>query len=265
MPETTQPLVLLIGECQSPQFRSALDDHQIGDALEVAQTHSVNLLADAIALVETGELVPDLVVSYQSIPDEYSAEEIDRLIGMLPLSRFVVAFSQWCESIGRTEQRWPSAWSVPLAHASTRIRIELQHLAINQPPLPATTSRDEAFATLAGGCLKNAANIGQGMSAAVVSVDVPIRECFEQILKTVGFETGASGQSHDLYVVVAAFIDENQLRRVTEIRKDDSILLVASDMATPADRSRLLEAGATEVVSQLRFAEDLIDYYSTLV
>ena len=65
--------------------------------------------------------------------------------------------------------------------------------------------------------------------------------------------------------MVAAFIDENQLRRVTEIRKDDSILLVASDMATPADRSRLLEAGATEVVSQLRFAEDLIDYYSTLV
>jgi hypothetical protein len=273
MTEPQQPDVLLIGECQSPQFRRELSDGQAVDVLESATSHVVSSLSDAIALVGTGEFVPDLVVSYQSIPDEYSAADIDQLIGMLPLSRFVVAFSPWCESIGRTEQRWPSAWSVPLAHAAARIRFELRQLTADTPPLPATTSRDEAFATLAAGSLENADNIGRGMSAIVVSADVAIKKCFEQILSSVGFRLDET-ELPDLCVVAAAFIDENQLRHVNELYEEDAwsrgfatnsneaIILVASDMATPDDRKRLLEAGATAVISQLRFAEDLVDYFS---
>ena len=272
MSETPQPIVLLIGECQSPQFRNALSDGQTGDILKAAQLHREKSLADAICLVGTGELVPDLVVAYQSIPDEYSAADIDQLIGMLPLSRFVVAFNSWCESIGRTEQRWPSAWSVPLGHAAARIRFELQQLMTDAPPLPATTSRDEAFRTLAAGSLEGTDEIGQGMSAKVISADVALKECFEQILTSVGFDLGED-ELPELYVVAAAFIDDGQLRRVKEVYDEDAwargfatnssepVLLVASDMATPGDRNRLLAAGAAGVISQLRFAEDLVDYF----
>lgn len=268
MTETSQPIVLLIGECQSPQFRRALPNGQPSAILDPAQTHRVQSLPDAISLVGTGEFVPDLVVAHQSIPDEYSANEIDRLIGMLPLSRFVVAFSPWCESIGRTEQRWPSAWSVPLAHIGARIRFELNELAADDPPLLATTSRDEAFRLLAAGCLENASAIGQGMSAAVISADVPLKECFEQILASGGFDVNDDA-SPDLCVVAAAFIDDRQLRLVKEISdsgislrsRDSTVVLVASDMATPDDRIRLLKAGATAVISQLRFAEDLVDHF----
>ena len=273
MPETSQPIVLLIGESQSPQFRNALSNGRTSDIRGSTQTHRAKSLPEAISLIGTGELVPDLVVAYQSIPDEYSAAEIDQLIGMLPLSQFVVAFSPWCESIGRTEQRWPSAWSVPLAHAGARIRCELQQLMTDAAPLPATTSRDEAFRTLAAGCLENADSVGLGMSAKVVSADVPLKECFEQILAAVGFDLG-DDELPELYVVVAAFIDENQLRRVKAVYDEDAwargfatnsneaVILVASDMATPGDRKRLLEAGATAVISQLRFIEDLVDYLS---
>jgi len=272
MPETPQPTVLLIGECQSPQFRNALSDGQTGDILEAAQLHREMSLTKAICLVRTGELVPDLVVAYQSVPDEFSAAEIDQLVGMLPLSRFVVAFSPWCESIGRTEQRWPSAWSVPLAHAAARIRFELQQLMTDAPPLPATTSRDEAFRTLAAGSLEGTDEIGQGMSAKVISADVALKECFEQILTSVGFDL-REDELPDLYVVSAAFIDDGQLRRIKEVYDDDAwargfatncsepVILVASDMATPGDRSRLLAAGAKAVISQLRFVEDLVDHF----
>jgi hypothetical protein len=272
MPETLLPLVLLIGECQAPQFSNALSAGQTGGILDSTRTHRVKSLPDAISLIGTGGLVPDLVVSYQSIPDEYSSTDIDQLIGMLPLSRFVVAFSPWCESIGRTEQRWPSAWSVPLAHASARIRLELQQLADDSPPLLATTSRDEAFRTLAAACVESADNIGHGMAAKVISADVPLKECFEQILTSVGFDLG-DDELPDLYVVAAEFIDEGQLRRVKEVydgdawargfatKSNEAEILVASDMATPGDRNRLLAAGASAVISQLRFGEDLVDYF----
>jgi len=273
MSENPQPTVLLIGECQSPQFQTALSDGQTGNCLESTQTHRVKSLQDSISLVGTGELVPDLVVSYQSIPDENSAVDIDQLIGMLPLCRFVVAFSPWCESIGRTEQRWPSAWSIPLARTAARIRFELQELMAHKPPFPATTSRDEAFRTLAAGCLEDADEIGEGMSAKVISADVALKECFEQILTAVGFDVG-DDELPELYVVAAAFIDDGQLRRIKEVYDDDTwargfatkntqaVILVASDMATPGDQKRLLEAGATAVISQLRFTEDLVDSLS---
>tara|TARA_R110002072_G_scaffold238769_2_gene396280 strand:+ start:170634 stop:171494 length:861 start_codon:yes stop_codon:yes gene_type:complete len=272
MTKTPLPIVLLIGECQSPQFCRALSDGQPVSILQATHTHRVQSLTAAISLIGTGEFVPDLVVSYQSIPDEYSATGIDQLIGMLPLSRFVVAFSPWCESIGRTEQRWPSAWSVPLTHAAARIRFELNELAADTPPLPATSSRDEAFRILAAGCLESTSEIGQGRSAKVISADVPLKECFEQILVSVGFDV-KDQKRPTLYVVVAAFIDDGQLHEVKAIHEALAIrqsfdatstsvaILVASDMATPGDRIRLLEAGATAVISQLRFAEDLVDHF----
>lgn len=264
MPEASQPVVLMIGECQSPQFRSALSDDHTADILNSADSHDVKSLADAISLVGTGELVPDLVISCQSIPDEYSAANIDRLIGMLPLSRFVVALSPWCESIGRTEHRWPSAWSVPLAHAAARIRLELQQLADESPPLLATTSRDEAFATLAAGSLEQTDHPGRGMSARVISADVSLKECFETIARSLGFEildTEPESRAATVHILVAPFIDCGTLRKIQQLRESNStaMIIVASDMATPGETISLRDAGVAAVISQLRFAEDLVD------
>ena len=264
MPEAPQPVVLLIGECQSPQFRSAPSDRHTFDILKSVNSHNAKSLPDAISVVETGELIPDLVISYQSIPDEYSAADIDRLVGILPLSRFVVVFSPWCESIGRTEQRWPSAWSVPLAHAATRIQLELQQLAEDSTPLLATTSRDEAFATLAAHSLEQTEQLGRRMSAHVISADVSLKECFESIACSLSFEildTDPSSQAATVHILVAPFIDGKTFRLIQQLRDDNPAarIIVASDMATPGETISLLDAGAAAVISQLRFAEDLVD------
>jgi len=279
MSKTPQPVVLLIGECDYPQFRhvfqntesrdssdqiSTHDAGKAGDVLKSAQKHTAKSIQKAISLIGSGELIPDLVVSYQSIPDEYSSADIDQLIGMLPLSRFVVAFSPWCESIGRTEQRWPSAWSVPAAHAAARIRFELRQLATGQLPLPATTSRDEAFSTLAASRLGNAEQLGLGLSAKVHSADAPLKDCFESVVQAVGFRI-SDVETPDVHILVAAFIDDATRCRVQRIRESglEATIIVASDMATPGQVIALREAGAASVISQLRFAEDLVDHLSS--
>ena len=264
MPEAPQPVVLLIGECQSPHFRGTLSESHAFDILKPINSQNVKSLSEAISVVETGELNPDLVILYQSIPDEYSAADIDRLIGMLPLSRFVVVFSPWCESIGRTEQRWPSAWSVPLANAATRIRLELQQLSDDSTPLLATTSRDEAFATLAAHSLEQTDLLGRRMSAHVISSDVSIKECFESIACSLGFElldTDSSSQTATVHILVAPLIDGKTFRLIQQLRDDNAAarIIVASDMATPGETISLQDAGAAAVISQLRFAEDFVE------
>lgn len=276
MSASSQPVTLLIGECDGTQFRRAVvDAGDCGSLWDSPQTHHAPSIQDAVSLINRGEVVPEFVIVYQSIPDEFLGAEIDQLIGLLPLSRFVVAFSPWCESIGRTEQRWPSAWSVPVAHAAARIRSELQQWASDAPPLPATASRDEAFSTLAAGGLSSGRNPNRDLSAKVYCDDRPLRECFEGILKSLGFKIEA--ESPDVSVLVAAFIDQSQLAWV-EARSSEALVywgfaqdapqpqfIVASDMATPGDVTALKAAGATAVVSQLRFAEDLVDLLSKTV
>jgi hypothetical protein len=279
MSQTSPAVVLFIGECDSPQFRRAVPDgkSQVAagsagdgdpaetvDVLALAQNHYATSIQEAISLMGSGELVPDLVVAYQSIPDEYPAADIDQLIGMLPMSRFVVAFSQWCESIGRTEQRWPSAWSVPAGHAAARIRFELEQLAAGQQPLPATTSRDEAFGTLAAGSLADVEQLGRGLSATVWSADAPVRECFESVARSLGL-TISDPEAADVHILAAAFIDDEICDRVQRLREccPAAMVIVASDMATPGEVLALQDVGATAVISQLRFAEDLVDHVAT--
>lgn len=286
MSEIRQPVVLLIGDCDSPQFRRALkagrektlpdrkssdivgecDSNAVSATLDAPQTQRATSIREAVSLLENRNLVPDLVISYQGIPDEYASADIDHLIGLLPLSRFVVAFSTWCESIGRTEQRWPLAWSVPVAHAAARIRFELQQLAVDQPPLPATTSRDEAFARLAAGRLDDARPGGREKSATVHSADVSLRECFESIARTLGFiisSDDSTRKAEHLHIVVAAFVDDETFIRVKELRADcaEETIIVASDMATPGETIDLHLAGASAVISQLRFAEEFVDQF----
>lgn len=213
-----------------------------------------------------------MVVCYQSIPDEYIPSDIERLIGMLPLCRFVVAFSPWCESIGRTEQYWPTAWSVPLAHAPARIQWEVQRFLTGQPPVLATASRDEAFASLTARCLKDSDETANGITVRIESDDVALRKCFEGIVASLGFSK-AEPNDPDVIIITAAFIDRKTFERVNGLqhnstRHQDSgpknltlKIIVASDMTTAAQELTLREAGATAVISQLRFTEDLVDHF----
>ena len=88
----------------------------------------------------------EFVVVLQSYPDEFPIQDIEQLIGMLPIARWIVCYGEWCESMGRTESFWPRGWCVPLREAIGRLDFERQQYHQGLPPLPPTASRDEAFA-----------------------------------------------------------------------------------------------------------------------
>lgn len=267
----SSPSVLLIGACSSEQFSRVLTDNGRSSILNSERNRSVRSIPEAISLLTSGDVAPDLVVCYQSIPDEYIPSDIERLIGMLPLCRFIVVFSPWCESIGRTEQYWPTAWSVPLTHAPARIQWESQRFLAGEPPVPATASRDEAFASLAATCLKDSDGIANDITVRIESDDVALRKCFEGIVTSLGFRMTEAADP-DVIIITAAFVDRETVQRVNDLQnqsvrtqssstnRSPLKIIVASDMTTPAQQLALREAGATVVISQLRFTEDLVDH-----
>ena len=102
------------------------------------------------------------------------------------------------------------------------------------------------------------------MSAHVISADVSLKECFESIACSLGFkifDTDPSSQAPTVYILVAPFTDSETFRLLQQLRDDNPAarIIVASDMATPAEKILLRDAEAAAVISQLRFAEDLVD------
>lgn len=90
----------------------------------------------------------DFVVVYQSFPDEYPASDVERAIGLWPLARWIVCYGDWCTSQGRSEAVWPIGWCVSLPEAAARLEFEQRAFECGVPPLSATASRDEAFASM---------------------------------------------------------------------------------------------------------------------
>jgi hypothetical protein len=105
-------------------------------------------LTTALREIAADSWIPDLVVVIQSWPDEFSPDDVDRLLNFAPLARYAVCCGDWCESDGHNRAIWPLAARIPLRSAQARIEREWQ-LLNNKPgavPLPLSASRDEIFA-----------------------------------------------------------------------------------------------------------------------
>jgi hypothetical protein len=97
------------------------------------------------ARADGSEWFPDLVVVCQHWPDEFTEQDVRRLLTLCPLARVACAYGPWCQSDGRSRDIWPLAVRVPAAAAPDRIRRELDVIAGRLRPLPLTASRDEVF------------------------------------------------------------------------------------------------------------------------
>ncbi len=95
----------------------------------------------------------EVVIIGESWPDEFTMDDVTRLITVAPLARVVWLTGAWSEAVGRTRSHWPAAWRVPLCDAISRIERELAALqacrngdnttASTFPPW--TASRQEAW------------------------------------------------------------------------------------------------------------------------
>ena len=259
--------VLLIGDVASSRFAGVLHELPFESALP-CELPSRKHARGAIEWLDETCASPTLVLIYQSYPDEYPREDVERLIGRMPLSRVVVVFGPWCESIGRTEQVWPIGWCVPLGHAPTRLKREIDGIARNESPLPATTSRDEAFAASAASAFGLAGRrpVERVLTARVTGTDRVFADCVRETLAAFGFRVvsesiveSATAVDVDFEVVVISLADAWAIDLVARCRARSPAtrLVVASDLATPDDINALRKAGADRVIGQLRFAEEM--------
>jgi hypothetical protein len=88
----------------------------------------------------------DLCIVLQGWPDEIPSRIVHEIIAACAAGRLICCLGPWCASAGRTRAIWPPAICVPVEHFASRLAFELSVLSGERPPLPATASRDEAFA-----------------------------------------------------------------------------------------------------------------------
>ncbi len=92
------------------------------------------------------EPAPDMVVALQCWPDEFRPPHVEQLIAHWPLTRMLCVAASWCDSDARTRSAWPPAWRVSATAAVGRLQQEWELLLAGRPGVPATASREEAFA-----------------------------------------------------------------------------------------------------------------------
>lgn len=259
---------LLVGDITSPHFRDVYEELQSSVAGDEPSNgpllQSVGTLTAAIELLSQSAATPDRVLVYQSFPYEFSADDVEVLIGRLPLARWVICFSPWCESLGRSEQIWPIGWCVPLRGAIAKIRQTQAAHQSEVAPLPPTASRDEAFASSVQALWRQPC----GAFSFRVTGDDRAAECvIRNLLEQLGGESVSIGEA-EWHVALVGLLPANlQASRSTslELVRDwqqqsgsSARLVVVSDLLTPDQRSYLLSLGVTNCISTLRFAEEFL-------
>src|SRR5260370_5504014 len=138
--------VLLLGDPALDEFRPAVDI--IRRQVPGERVREASGVLDVAAFVGAGGWHPDLIVVLQSWPDQFSENDVHKLLALCPLARIVCCFGPWCDSDGRTRSIWPLSVRIPAAAASGRLSRELALLENHDEPaapLPLTASRAEIF------------------------------------------------------------------------------------------------------------------------
>lgn len=240
---------LFIGHWSSPRLDQLRET--------IGPGRSVTGIADAIADIRAGQCDPELVVVWQSIPNEYPAADVEELIGLLPLAHWVVIFSPWCESQGRTEAIWPTGWCVSLCAASARLQWETRRLRRGAAPLPATASRDESFAaSVERSCLRHP--LSESESFFISADDAEWRDCVADVLRTQGL-LPADDATTGLVLILRTLITDETARDIEALRLrfPKAFVMVTCDLARDVDHPPLKAAGASAVVSSLHLFEEL--------
>lgn len=135
--------LLVVGLAESPEMLPLA-----AALLELASTVQVDRAVhvdQAVELVESRGLYPDLVIVCQHWPDEYTIADVRQLVACAPMARLICCYGPWCESDGRNRETWPTGARIPAMLVAGRLGREIDVLLGCRSPLPLTASRDETF------------------------------------------------------------------------------------------------------------------------
>ncbi len=245
----SDPSVVVIGPVDHPEMSellSVLESH----CPESSRTTVANL-TDALRQFEDDGVVCDLGLVLHTVPGEHLSSDVVRLLTVAPLTRWLVVGGVWCESIGRTEDAWPSAFQVSLRLLGPRLQRELQVISGERPALMPTAGRDEAFEF-------NASPLPKPSRSSRVHVDSPdpaMTTWIQELLLRHGIEIVDSTSEAD---VVVADLDPDGQHNWLNLPSDVQVVGIQS-MTTAESVSESNRIGIKTVVPKLAIDHVLPD------
>jgi CheY-like chemotaxis protein len=106
MPVASVQVLLILPAVREEFLQPLAELRRVADVFECQTT------SDALEFLRDTECPPVLVVIAQSRPGEFLHDELDQLVQLAPLARFVLLLGSWCEGETRTGQVWPGATRV---------------------------------------------------------------------------------------------------------------------------------------------------------
>ena len=140
---TAEPNILILGRTQASEMQAVIAS--VRNLVSPGNIQTASDVESAARLVSEENWFADLVVVCQNWPDEFSEADVQQLLSLFPLARWICCFGVWCESDGRNRDIWPPAIRTPARNAEARIHRELAVLQGTYPVLPLTASRDETY------------------------------------------------------------------------------------------------------------------------
>lgn len=182
---TTAPLcrVALVGPAGRREFREL-----IGWLCEHKDIRVTEEFPDIVTAMQSEGLADcQLTIVLQSYSDQYTAADINHLIGLTLFQRLLCCYGAWCESDGRNRQLWPDALRVPVRLAQSMIELELPGVGAEADPIPPTAARDEIFAHRLIDVPPD--NNFEALNAAIIGPDRTIRRTVNVTLRELGLRT----------------------------------------------------------------------------
>lgn len=243
------PAVMVIGDAERAEMR-AIAVWLTSTCQRFSNCVWVEKIDQALDKATAGSF-PDLVIVLQSWSTEYSRDEVNRLLGFVPLARLVVCYGAWCESDGRNQSIWPQSVRIPLWSARSRIERELR-LIIHpgeQAPVPWSASREEIFAADHPSVFESA----EQQTFMVDSPDPAYRLSVVEIMKAAGHQL-----DNDLPDIILFDADPWGPQRATALKLiqdqlPNSNVIALCNLASPSMVEELKNGGVSDVLHKLGF------------
>ncbi len=247
--EQTLPFVLVLGDTDRGEMRPLMTwlEERV---LSAARYRVARDVTTANALFAAGEF-PDLIVVLQSWPNEYSTQDVNRLLSFAPLARVIVCYGAWCESDGRNHNVWPLSVRVPVWAAPPRIEREWTLLLTpgEITPLPWSASREEVFAAD-----HPSSSIFTGRQSVVIdSPDAAYRQFLSEISVAEGSVVSLDEPTVVLFDADPWSPSRSAVMQELRVRYPRADLIALVSLADPTMLAELHQLGADNVLHKLGF------------
>ncbi|MFG0334686.1 MAG: hypothetical protein ACF8TS_15120 [Maioricimonas sp. JB049] len=139
---TAAPILTLVGRSGSPVTREVeqiVRRHRRRWNLRIASPDEFPF-ADDDSRAQT-----ELILFAVDHPDDVGID-VDAAWAASPLTRWLICRADWCESAGRSRDRWPQAVQVPVSSLGARLELEFDVVQNRRTPAAITADRNEVFA-----------------------------------------------------------------------------------------------------------------------